>query len=72
MLAPVPFQLVPELHIAQVGIDLRRAQMDVAEGLLHHMQRGTFLHHLGAMYRMTSALVRRWDEYQAIPAHHDQ
>ena len=39
---------MPELHVAQIGIHLRGTRIEVAERLLHHMQRIAFLHHVGA------------------------
>ncbi len=47
-LAPVPFQLVPQVQITQVGIQGRRARIDMAERLLYHMQRGAFFYQFGA------------------------
>ncbi len=37
----VPFYVVPELQVAHGGIQGRRTRIDVAERLLHDMQRGT-------------------------------
>ncbi len=36
----VPFYVVPELQVAHGGIQGRRTRIDVAERLLHDMQRG--------------------------------
>jgi hypothetical protein len=41
--ALVPRSLMPELHVAHVRIHVRGPGIDVAERLLHHMQRITFL-----------------------------
>ena len=44
----MPFQRVPELHVAQVSIHQRRTGIDMAEGLLHPMQLGAFVERSGA------------------------
>ena len=47
-LAPVAFQLVPQLILGKLDVHLGRAGVEVAERFLHDMQRGALLDHFGA------------------------
>lgn len=46
----MPLSLVPDPQVAQIGVHLGRARIDVAACFLHHMQWVTLLHHLRAAW----------------------